>query len=404
MTRPRQRGWQPLLWTLLAFVIIQVGLGLTLETSLEHVRDAEYANKERQLLTLIADNPGRPLILVLGSSRTMLALKAGQAEEDLGPQGPLVFNFGLQGAGPLRQWTAFQRLRDAGVKPAFVFVEVLPPLLNRTEGPPQEEWWLHGERLTQAEIRDVSCWHSNPSRLWREWGRSRLLPAWCHGHDFRVQMLGDSAGDEEVARRGTTDSHGWQYLPTDNIREADIQKCCEIARAQYLNTFRDFRLVEPAGRALENLLSRCRDEGIPTALMLMPEGSRFRGWCPPGMIAGYEAWLHDVCSRTRVPLLDARRWIADDGFWDSHHLMPSGAVEFTRRWTREATTTFAPQLAVSSPRGRPTPDTVPRAQSARPATPEANDTSRDPAAIPKRSGRTSAPEPSAESSRPADLR
>jgi hypothetical protein len=334
MPRRRRRSWPPLLWAGVSFLALQVALGAAVEAHFEAVRDAEYADKEAALLARRAENPGRPLVLVLGSSRTLLGLRAGDVADDA----PLVFNFGLQGAGPLRQWVVYQRLRAAGVRPDFVFIEVLPPLFNRTDGLFQEEWWLQGERLTLDEVRRVSAWHSNPSRMLREWLRSRLAPALWHPQDFcrelglgRLSLRETSSGPE-----GRCDDHGWLLTPTDQIEADDIQTCTENARRQYANTLRDFRLAEPPARALEELLACCRRDGVPATLFLMPEGTAFRSWCPPGMVAGYEAWLGDLCRRRGVPLVDARRWVEDDGFWDGHHLLPDGAARFTRRWTREA--------------------------------------------------------------------
>ena len=36
-----------------------------------------------------------------------------------------------------------------------------------------------------------------------------------------------------------------------------------------------------------------------------------------------------------MPVIDARRWVADDGFADAHHLLPGGAADFTNRFGRE---------------------------------------------------------------------
>ncbi len=351
MKRSRRRPWQPLLWGGLCFVAVQLGLGVALEARLEGVRDAEYAEKESALRARLAEAPARPLVLVLGSSRTMLGLRAGEATASLGPDGPLVFNFGLQGAGPLRELIAYERLRSAGVRPAFVFVEVLPPLFTRTDGPHQEEWWLQGERLSLAEIRRLASWHSNPSRMLREWMRSRIAPTLWHPQGFQHQLALSTRPTAELTHVGRTDEYGWYRIGDDSLSPRDMRTCTENARRQYQNTFGDFRLSEQPARALAELLACCRRDGVPAALLLMPEGSTFRNWYPPGMAAGYEAWLAEVSRREGVPLVDARDWVEDDGFWDGHHLLPGGADRFTRRWRREALEPIArPALEAASPR------------------------------------------------------
>jgi hypothetical protein len=36
-----------------------------------------------------------------------------------------------------------------------------------------------------------------------------------------------------------------------------------------------------------------------------------------------------------APVIDARGWLGDDGFWDAHHQLPSGAAAFTAQFQRE---------------------------------------------------------------------
>ena len=64
-----------LLWFLLGFVVVQIGLSLCVEWSWVAVRDHEYANLERILKQRRAESPGRPLVVALGSSRTVMALR-----------------------------------------------------------------------------------------------------------------------------------------------------------------------------------------------------------------------------------------------------------------------------------------------------------------------------------------
>jgi hypothetical protein len=71
-------------------------------------------------------------------------------------------------------------------------------------------------------------------------------------------------------------------------------------------------------------------------LLLMPEGSAFQALYTPAARPGIEAFLADLSRSRHLPLIDARHWIDDDGFWDSHHLLPDAADLFTDRWARES--------------------------------------------------------------------
>ena len=65
------------------------------------------------LLELLTLQVLQPLVVVLGSSRTQLALNPGAVERE--PGSPLVFNYGLAGAHPAFLHVGYHRLRDAGV-------------------------------------------------------------------------------------------------------------------------------------------------------------------------------------------------------------------------------------------------------------------------------------------------
>jgi hypothetical protein len=88
-------------------------------------------------------------------------------------------------------------------------------------------------------------------------------------------------------------------------------------------------------RALEDVLSRCRREGIPVTLLLMPEAAPFRALYSA---AAREA-LAELLVRLRrdwgVDVVDARTWMEDAAFSDTHHLLADGARRFTERFGRE---------------------------------------------------------------------
>src|SRR5690242_12739591 len=81
------------------FLAGQLALGLAVERWLPGVRDPEYAAKVERLRARRAEAPGRPLVLVLGSSRVQMGLRAGTVAAEGGGRPALVFNFGTSGTG-----------------------------------------------------------------------------------------------------------------------------------------------------------------------------------------------------------------------------------------------------------------------------------------------------------------
>src|SRR5947209_12483732 len=86
------------LWCLAGFCLLQAGLALVVEWWRPGLRDLEYGAKLDLLRQERRRHPGRPLALMLGSSRVVNGLRPGLLPEYHGPGGPaLVFNFGLTG-------------------------------------------------------------------------------------------------------------------------------------------------------------------------------------------------------------------------------------------------------------------------------------------------------------------
>src|SRR5262249_28469322 len=130
----------------------------------------------------LAESPGRPLVLMVGSSRTLLGLRAADLSK---PGGPLVFNFGLTGGGPVREKLVLDRLLAGGVRPDLVLVQAFPARLDDACGRSMEEVGFSGEWLQAAEVAGVKDFHSRPQRLAQEWCRSRCLPVWWHQAELR---------------------------------------------------------------------------------------------------------------------------------------------------------------------------------------------------------------------------
>jgi hypothetical protein len=339
---------QALCWGVLFFACLQLAIGLALELG-PAVRDPEYAVKQAQLLSLSNATPDRPLVVMLGSSRTMLALQAGRLGRAAGGRPALVYNFGLVGCGPILGDVTLHRLLAAGLRPDLLFVEVLTPDLNQAGDHYQEEDWLHARRLGLAELLAVRRHGSHPDNLLRQWCQSRLLPCGRPPAGLRRWLGLDARAAGTSVAGPPTDAYGWHAHALPGLTPAEYRRHADLARWQYRECFGDFRLAAGPARALRDLLDCCRREHIPAALVLMPEGSEFRALYPEAVRRGIDRFLADLARETEVPVIDARTWVEDAGFWDGHHLLPEGATAFTDRFDREA---LRPLLGRWPPAGR----------------------------------------------------
>jgi hypothetical protein len=78
----------------------------------------------------------------------------------------------------------------------------------------------------------------------------------------------------------------------------------------------------------------CRQQNIATTLLVMPEGPEFQSWYAPAARAEIDTYLSRLSRDYGIPLIDARSWLPDTAFFDSHHLHPDGATAFTQRFER----------------------------------------------------------------------
>jgi hypothetical protein len=322
----------------LAFFLGQLAIGYSVEHSWSSVRDPDYDCKQKRLAELQGTAPDQPLVLILGSSRTEMGFCAGRVTAKIHDRLAVAFNFGMSGGGSMLQSVCLRRLLADGVRPDLLILEVLPPTLNQPNAHPVEEDWLDGSRLRTSEITFLRRYHSNPGHLSRGWGKARSLPCVWQRHSLRTSLVGESADTIPEPERilGTTDQFGWTPFCLPDVTPERHRTASAFANLQYKHAFGDFRLAGGPALALEEMLIRCRQEGIPVALLLMPESSEFRALYPPAMRQGTDEFLHELCVRWDLRLVDAREWLPDEAFWDSHHLLPRGAEAFTDRFQSES--------------------------------------------------------------------
>jgi hypothetical protein len=341
--RSRGKSRAALLWTLVCFLAGQAVLGLHLYRRHPEMCDPEFNFRLRDLKARLTEAPGRPLALVLGSSRPAFGFRPASARDQgaaANPE-PVLYNFGMLGAGPVRERMLLRRLLRSGIKPDWLFVEVWTPFLPQ-RGFFGEEHLVFGRDMYWPDVPVMSRLYH---RAWEAFGNvfeQTLAPA-VH---YRTRLLDRYApfllppfasmelgfGDLAWAK---LDGSGWEPSPFDRPDAAGFATQLEQGANLTRPLLNDFSISAVADNALRDLLEECRTHGIRTALFVMPEHSTLRSWYPPATQAELTAFLRGLGDDYQTPVIDARAWCADEDFTDYCHLRPQGARAFSERFGRE---------------------------------------------------------------------
>jgi hypothetical protein len=329
-------GRRVLLWALGLYAVAQVFVSLAIDRWQPRPFDSIPRAKYRELVRLARLQPDRPLLLMLGSSRTEGALDAARLSDLPGPDGKpyLAYNFGVPAAGPIHAWAYLRDLFDAGVRPRMLLVEYLPPLLGTPQrGVISEEFWTHAIWLRPRELNRFEPYMKQPLAKWQDWIQGRLGP--CHAHRSHLHTW--LAGKVDPAKAEPTEfpHDPWGWLIPNEYRPAELARRTALAWAMYFTTLHRLRIGEGPTRALCDLLEHCRREGIPVALVLMPEAKWFRSWYSAEGLADSYALLEELHDTYGAHVIDASEWLPDRDFEDGHHVLRSGADAFTARLREE---------------------------------------------------------------------
>jgi hypothetical protein len=328
-------------WGLALLALLQVGAALGFFARHPGRSDPEYRARLERIRSRTGADAGNPLTLfVLGSSRSQLGLRAGRLEPMLSSalgRPVAAFSFSVAGGGPLTELFTWRRLERDGVRPDRVLVEVHPALLNDCYPAGWElsetAWPLH--RLSWQDLSFVEG-HAGALRpgLRGDWLRSAAGSL----HHGRVRVVSELAPDllpfSFRLTAADLDPSGQIRLEDQPLKPEDRVPALAKARREYHGGLQRFR-PGPGCVHLRELLAACREDGVPAALLLMPEGPVFRSWYGPGVWPGVRKCLDELAGEYGVPVLDAREWMGEDDFSDSHHLTCSGATRFTERLAGE---------------------------------------------------------------------
>jgi hypothetical protein len=335
--RMAARSRSALLWGVATFILSQLALAVAIEDWWPELRDPHHALKEQRLYQRLSASSSPPrTVVMLGSSRTINALRGQQVEQALsGPDGtPIVFNFGIPGAGPLTELLTLRRLLAHGIKPDLLLVEVLPALLAG-QSQTAEVTRMDAGRLWHDDLPLVERYLPNAG-LRAGWWQSWPIP--CHSHRFAL-LSAVSPGLLPLEQRldwfQAIDDSGWCAPPNPDHSAARRRFATDRAHGEYSHYLDGFRLGGSSPLALRELLELCRQKSIPVVLVLMPEGSEFRSWYSTSTWEQVESHLTQLRRDFGVEVVNAREWLPDEEFADSHHQFPEGASRFSDRLARE---------------------------------------------------------------------
>jgi hypothetical protein len=340
--RTAHRPRRALLWGMLFFAGLHLSVVVSMERWHPELRYPEYGYRLARLRARRTENPGRPLLLVLGSSRVELGLCPEILETQHKGAGkpPLVFNFGMVQANPLTHLMILRQLLAEGIRPTWLVVEVMPPFLNFSEDYAHNWFRTMAEQLAWLDLEVVRRYCPRPREVLRAWYLSRLNP-WstsrpCLRERFTAGLLAPEAEPEHWRAQ---DRWGW-LSHSGPVGDEQRARSLEQTHREYADRLDQYQIRGATERALRELLGVCRRERIPVILLRTPESREFQGWYSQEARARIEDYLNNLRRSYPVLVVDARSWVPDRDLTDGHHMLAQGAVIFTRRFDREVIATL----------------------------------------------------------------
>ncbi len=314
-TSARARG--AVLWGAVLFVLASGVLSAAVETVLPHLRDPEYGYRLVRMRVQQKAHPDRPLVLVLGTSRTANGFSPVAAGAN-DPAGPLPFNVGLSGATPSRLRLTLAALRRDGVRPGTVAVELFPTSLAADEPP-------DAPRLAASDLGELGP-HAR-----RAWLAARLNPFSAQRRVIVNHLAPELLPKEQRLDHywRNTDRFGFDPYPAHT---ADAERPRRLAerRATYQPLAQNAHVGPRADAAIRGLVADCRAAGTPVAFFTTPESPEFRSWYTPESRERIATYLRSLTADLGVPVFAAPDDYAEADFADGHHLLPPAAARFSR--------------------------------------------------------------------------
>ncbi len=329
-TARRQRARRSLLWALGVVVAANLALAVTVETALPQLRDPEYGYRLARVREQVRAHPDRPLVVIVGTSRTQNAIDPDAMGLPDRPGSPLVFNFGISGAIPVRERLVLSRLLDDGVRPAAVVVELFPATLP-IHGPADYLFLDSAAKLTAGDTRRLSPYLADPEALRRRWARERLN-TWSSQQPVIASHLVPNWQPWRMRI-----DHEWESLTAAGFSpycggEVDSKRAERRAlmHTEHSHFLRGKPVSELSDRCYRDLVADCRTRGIPVAFLTLPESPAVRAWYTPEAHAALWGYVHTLGAELGCPVFSTPANYTEDEFADGIHMLPSAARRLSR--------------------------------------------------------------------------
>ncbi len=329
----RARG--TLIWGLAWFIAGQIFCGFALRSRPE-LADREFGRKVADLRRLRAQVPDRPLFLMLGSSRVATGFRPDAFPSSVreGSVRPLIYNFAQVGSGPEMSHLSLYRLLEAKIRPDWVFIEYWAPTWTTERNLKEFSDQINIGCLGWSDVGVLSS-YVKPNRrgfLFKQWLGKQFVPLYAN----RSTILENLAPRWMVPpptpdhRCQNLDTLGW-WSPRTSVSPEERQVLSERYSKHYGKRLRSYHTAENPDHALRAMLSLCRREKIRATVVILPEANDFREVYARETTEKAGAYLDIIRREFDVNVVDARTWVADEDFMDGHHLLPSGALVFSKR-------------------------------------------------------------------------
>ncbi|MGH7168718.1 MAG: DUF1574 family protein [Gemmataceae bacterium] len=351
------KGKRIVLWTLACFAVSQLVLSIYLDKRQLEMRDPLYGYRLNRLRERLAKSPSPPLFLILGSSRVKYSIwpSALKLHAPKNTFQPIVYNFGMNGMGTIRELMYFRRLLADGVRPNWILLEVWPPLWAEA-GFFREAHMIQGEDDLHWRDWPLVCrYFRRDVDVLRQALRRSFLPI----SDYRTPLLGSVLQtmlpreqikeiNRKVRQCSPDDRGGWFPLPWE-IKTPEAKRHAQKDGEEKIKPLLQPVRIDPrSDAALRELLTECRQRGIKVALILMPEPSRTRGWYTPRANAVVRDYLNQVQHDYPLPIIDTRTWVQDDDFMDTCHMGQNGIPAYCERLGRDVVQPFIEDRPLAS--------------------------------------------------------